>query len=122
MPGARGHRRQVLRDLPAPSVFSASTSERSREARAVQSRRLVGRGHDHGPDEVVVGDGARRSRASLDHLIGAATGPSWGMANPRVFAVLRLITSSNFVGCSTGKSAGFAPFTYLIDHDGATRR
>ena len=25
------------------------------------------------------------------------------------FAVLRLITSSNLVGCSTGRSAGFAP-------------
>jgi hypothetical protein len=25
-------------------------------------------------------------------------------------AALRLMTSSNFVGCSTGNSAGFAPF------------
>src|SRR5262245_23721209 len=28
---------------------------------------------------------------------------------PNTFAVLRLITSSNFVGCSTGRSAGMAP-------------
>src|SRR5262249_9621854 len=28
---------------------------------------------------------------------------------PSAFAVLRLITSSNFVGCSTGSSAGWAP-------------
>jgi hypothetical protein len=28
---------------------------------------------------------------------------------PSAFAVLRLITRSNFVGCSTGRSAGFSP-------------
>src|SRR5215467_2839818 len=34
-----------------------------------------------------------------------AAGTSW----PIAFAVLRLMTSSNLVGCSTGESAGFAP-------------
>ena len=29
------------------------------------------------------------------------------------FAVLRLIINSNFVGCSTGRSAGLAPFKIL---------
>jgi hypothetical protein len=29
---------------------------------------------------------------------------------PSIFAVLRLITSSNLVGCNTGRSAGLAPF------------
>src|SRR5262245_18918763 len=33
-----------------------------------------------------------------------------GTSRPSVLAALRLITSSNFVGCSTGMSAGFAPF------------
>jgi hypothetical protein len=32
-----------------------------------------------------------------------------GMARPSALAVLRLITSSNFVGCSMGKSPGRAP-------------
>src|SRR5262245_30767879 len=32
-------------------------------------------------------------------------GTSW----PIAFAVLRLMTSSNLVGCSTGRSPGFAP-------------
>ena len=32
-----------------------------------------------------------------------------GMVSPSVFAVPRFITSSNLVGCSTGRSAGFAP-------------
>jgi hypothetical protein len=36
-----------------------------------------------------------------------------GIVMPSAFAVLRLITSSNFVGCSTGKSAGFAPLRIL---------
>src|SRR4029079_1237592 len=36
-----------------------------------------------------------------------------GTANPRAFAVLRLTISSNFVGCSTGRSAGFAPLRIL---------
>src|SRR5262249_38503003 len=32
-----------------------------------------------------------------------------GMVSPRASAVLRLMTSSNFVGCITGRSAGWAP-------------
>ena len=36
-----------------------------------------------------------------------------GIVMPICFAVLRLITSSNFVGCSTGKSAGLAPLRIL---------
>src|SRR5262249_40251525 len=32
-----------------------------------------------------------------------------GICRPSAFATLRLITSSNLVGCSTGRSAGFAP-------------
>src|SRR5437870_13380528 len=36
-----------------------------------------------------------------------------GMVTPICLAVLRLITSSNLVGCSTGRSAGLAPFRIL---------
>ena len=36
-----------------------------------------------------------------------------GMVMPSAFAVLRLTTNSNFVGCSTGISAGFAPLRIL---------
>ena len=32
-----------------------------------------------------------------------------GMVSPSALAVLRLMTSSNFVGCSIGRSAGLAP-------------
>jgi hypothetical protein len=36
-----------------------------------------------------------------------------GIVKPSAFAVLRLMTSSNLVGCWTGRSAGFAPFRIL---------
>src|SRR5262249_47454465 len=34
-----------------------------------------------------------------------------GIVRPRAFAVLRLITSSNLVGCRIGRSAGFSPLS-----------
>jgi hypothetical protein len=34
-----------------------------------------------------------------------------GMFRRSVFAVLRLIAGSNLVGCATGRSDGFSPFT-----------
>src|SRR5215471_8507009 len=36
-----------------------------------------------------------------------------GTVRPSSLAVFRLITSSNFVGCTTGKSAGFSPLRTL---------
>lgn len=36
-----------------------------------------------------------------------------GIVRPSALAVLRLITNSNFVGCSMGRSAGFAPLRIL---------
>src|SRR5262245_1760395 len=36
-----------------------------------------------------------------------------GISRPSALALLRLITSSNFVGCSTGSSAGLAPLRIL---------
>src|SRR5262249_11970712 len=39
----------------------------------------------------------------------ARTSTDGGTGRPRAFAVLRLIPSSNFVGCSTERSPGLAP-------------
>jgi hypothetical protein len=39
------------------------------------------------------------------------------MVRPSASAALRLMTSSNFVGCSTGRSAGLVPFEDLINID-----
>jgi hypothetical protein len=36
-----------------------------------------------------------------------------GIVTPICLAVLRLITNSNFIGCSTGRSAGLAPLRIL---------
>src|SRR5262245_3084739 len=49
------------------------------------------------------------------HLISlfARASTSGAIVTPICFAVFRLITNSNFVGCSTGKSAGLAPFRIL---------
>ena len=44
-----------------------------------------------------------------------------GMVRPSAFAVLRLITSSNFVGCSTGMSLGLPPCKILITKDALRR-
>src|SRR5215208_2387841 len=46
---------------------------------------------------------------------------SRGIASPSSFAVLRLKTSSSFVGCSTGRSAGFAPLRILSTYVAARR-
>jgi len=45
-----------------------------------------------------------------------------GTSIPSALAVLRLITISNLVGCSTGKSAGVAPFKILTTYVAATSR
>ena len=49
------------------------------------------------------------------HLITLSTRYSTdsGIVRPICFAVLRLITSSNFIGRSTGRSAGFVPLRIL---------
>ena len=42
-----------------------------------------------------------------------------GMVRPRALAVFRLITSSNLVGCSTGRSPGLAPLRILATQTAA---
>src|SRR5215510_9583082 len=56
------------------------------------------------------------------HLISlfARASSSDGIVKPICFAVFRLMTNSNFVGCSTGRSEGFAPFRILSTRE-ATR-
>src|SRR4030095_4230443 len=43
----------------------------------------------------------------------ARTSTFGGIVRPICFAAFRLMISSNFVGCSTGKSAGWAPLRIL---------
>src|SRR5262249_47716245 len=53
----------------------------------------------------------RYELAPPDHSItsSARCCKNQGTSRPSALAVLRLITSSNFEGCTTGKSAGFSP-------------
>ena len=44
-----------------------------------------------------------------------------GMVSPSALAVIRLMTRSNLVGCSTGKSAGFAPRKTLSTYSAPRR-
>jgi hypothetical protein len=44
-----------------------------------------------------------------------------GIVSPIAFAVLRLMTNSNVVGCSIGRSAGFAPFLTADGFDACQR-
>jgi hypothetical protein len=61
------------------------------------SRRAAEKRHEAAPIYSITAS-ARNSRAV-------------GMLRPSVLAVLRLITSSNLVGCMTGRSAGFSPLS-----------
>src|SRR5262250_3194513 len=44
-----------------------------------------------------------------------------GILRPSALAVLRLMTSSNLDGCSTGRSEGFAPLRILSTYPAARR-
>jgi hypothetical protein len=47
--------------------------------------------------------------------------PVRGIVNPSVAAVLLLMTRSNLVGCSTGRSSGLVPFNILSTNLAACR-
>src|SRR5258707_7726371 len=52
--------------------------------------------------------------AALHSITSSASAMSLsGTASPSALAVLRLMISSNLVGCSTGRSPGLAPFSTL---------
>ena len=59
--------------------------------------------------------GEEKGVSGLSHRItsSARNSSSGGIVIPSALAVLRLITSSNFVGCSTGILPGLAPLRIL---------
>ena len=61
----------------------------------------------------------KKDRYSITSSARAST--EGGIVRPRALAVLRLITKSNLDGCSTGKSAGLAPFNILSTKVAALR-
>jgi len=88
---------QVARRAPATRPPSAR-----RNAPAVACIRKLGFGLG-GP--AIVGDHSI--------TLSARVNSDAGIVRPSAFAVLTLITNWNFVGCSTGKSAGLAPLRIL---------
>src|SRR5262249_30672464 len=56
---------------------------------------------------------AQRDELATFHSITSSARASkvGGMAISRALAVFRLMASSNFVGCTIGRSAGFSPFS-----------
>src|SRR4030095_5835916 len=60
---------------------------------------------------------AEEPTASVEHAYwmtwSARSSSDCGIVRPSASAVLRLMTNSNFVGCSTGRSAGLAPLRIL---------
>src|SRR6516162_661311 len=59
-------------------------------------------------------DVSSRSKATVYSItLSARSKKDSGIVSPIAFADLRLITSSNLVGCSTGRSAGLAPLKIL---------
>src|SRR6516225_6970794 len=61
--------------------------------------------------------------AAPNHSITSVASASsvGGTVRPSTFAVVRLMTRSNLVGCSTGMSAGFAPRNILSTNSAARR-
>ena len=76
------------------------------------------------PSRCELPGGARVYSITLSALIGK----DCGIVSPSAFAVLPLITSSNWVDCSTGRSVGLAPrfcsstISRSIDHVARRRR
>src|SRR5262249_23182247 len=68
-----------------------------------------------GRDSVEAEAHSSKKRASIHYWItsSARSSSDGGIVRPSALAVLRLMTSSNLVGCSTGKSAGLAPLRIL---------
>src|SRR5215472_4106194 len=106
----------VERLRPAPWIPVSEVSN--------SGRRFLGglrAGHER-RDEESAGERLEEHAPRAHWMISSARPISaCGIVRPRALALLRLMTSSNLVGCSTGKSLGLAPFRILSTNT-ATRR
>src|SRR5262249_40946116 len=113
-------------DCDVPALSKASLAQASKECgyrRRPLPSRCTAKEPDHGHRRLLR---ARRERprrhaaeqrhelAALHSITSSARASSVaGTSRPSALAVVRLIARSNFVGCSTGSSLGFAPFNIL---------
>jgi hypothetical protein len=118
--GPHGRRGPLSGEL-RKSDFGAARSVDDQSEKSGRFNRQVGftpnSGHDLAPPKATLcaNNGLmHRSKQDCYSITSSARASSdGGTARPRAFAVLRLMTSSNLVGCSTGISAAFAPFRIL---------
>src|SRR6266853_5010269 len=100
----RGFPRTVVKETDAPDfgLLGENSQRRCERGRAEHDEQL----------------------ATLAHPItsSARSSSSCGIVSPSALAVLRLMTSSNFVGCSTGSSAGLDPLRILSTKTAARRK
>ena len=75
----------------------------------------------NGPEQVQQ-SACRKPVRNYSITSSARASSEGGMVRPSALAVLRLTINSNFDGCSTGSSAGLAPFRILSTYVAARRQ
>ena len=109
---------QIVRVRRVRRCGAEEPNHRHRRLLPARRQRPCGRCAAEQRDELAAGSHSITSSARASSVGGAVT--------PISFAVFRLMTSSNLVGCSTGNSAGFAPLNWLqstpFRADGGRRR
>jgi hypothetical protein len=112
----------ALRDVPVVMISGFSAAEDTAAGATARRHHKSSGASDalEAPVSIVARPPTRWLRVAPDHVpshhrttSSARASSDCGIASPSAFAVLRLTTKSNFLGCSTGRSAGFAPFRIL---------
>jgi hypothetical protein len=86
----------------------------SLECQVYSGETAPAKGHSH-PKRTLeqAAQSSVRARNHRSMISSARSNTDCGIFRPRAFAVFILITSSNFVGCATGRSAGLVPLRIL---------
>jgi hypothetical protein len=109
----RRNRRRMARSGPLRTLTSSAQRSRSEAGgRAARASGPLERASS--TPEYVHGSWEHMIVGRIHSMISSArVNTGCGIVRPSVLAVLRLMISSNVVGCSTGRSAGFAPLRIL---------
>jgi len=125
---SRGYATRSARRRRAPGgviAFAIRRKARGRSRRSGHSRQRYRGGRHRADRRDGISDNQihlllsshGKALASLDDLVGAAS-RFGGISSTSVFAVLRLMTSSSFVGWLDRQIAGFGALEDLVDHAG----
>jgi hypothetical protein len=111
---ARRHRQILGRAATPIGFFATCPAAPSRGAQVVGSEgcRLTA-ARPAGERLMTAPGGIEPDGRGHSMISSARASTDGGIVRPRAFAVLRLTTRSNLVGCSTGSPAGVAPLTIL---------